>query len=105
MQSLINYFKVRWGISSTRKAVKIFLVFPVTGFSTLFIHKQIDKFLGTDSDSYFFQKILVFLFIVLPVFNILLFFYGTILGEKDFFKLFIKKKYRLITGIFKRSDF
>jgi len=102
---LINFFKKRWGITSSFRAIKIFMVFPATGFTTLYIHKKIDFLLGLDQTAFFWQKSLVFVLLILPVFNIVLYMYGSVIGEKLFFYKFIKKKYRLLTGIFQFLNF
>jgi len=103
--SIIRFFKDRWNLSSTLRTIKIFLVFPATGFTTLYLHKKIDLLLGLDQDAFFWQKTLVFILVVLPVFNLVLFIYGSIIGEKHFFLSFIIKKYRLLTGIIKTFKF
>jgi hypothetical protein len=96
---LFKNFRKNIGEMGKLRAIKIFFVFPLTGFSTLFVHNKIDYLLGLDEEAFLWQKIFVFVFMVLPVFNLLLYFYGTLFGERIFFGQFIIKKYRWLTGI------
>jgi len=94
-----NNLKLRWGISSDIQVVIILLVFTLTGFSTLYVNKLIDTLIGVNAESPFWQRALVFLIIVLPVYNLLLLFWGTLLGQYKFFISFIKKFIRRILFI------
>ena len=81
--------KKRWGIDNDWQVAIILLAFTLTGFTTLYVHQLIDQLLGIDKESPFIYKILVFIVIVLPVYNILLMIYGSLLGQYKFFKNFI----------------
>jgi len=98
MKKLIEILKTRWGVTNGRVVLVILSVFALSGFSTLFIHKIIDELLGIGKEDPFWMKLLVFIIIILPVFNIFLYIWGSILGQRDFFTLFIKTKIKLISG-------
>ena len=83
--------KSRWDIESDKQVAIILVAFTLTGFSTLYIHYLVDQFLGIEKDSPFIYKALVFIVIVLPVYNILLMVYGSLLGQYKFFRGFIIK--------------
>ena len=83
--------KSRWDIESDKQVAIILVAFTLTGFSTLYIHYLVDQLLGIEKDSPFIYKALVFIVIVLPVYNILLMIYGSLLGQYKFFKNFIIK--------------
>ena len=101
-----NKLKIRWGITSDRQVATILVVFASTGFSTLFVHNYIDKLLGINEDDSFWIKLLVFFLIVLPVFNVLLLFWGFVFRQQKFIIAFVKLKLKLIFGknIFKNKD-
>lgn len=103
MKKFWNKLKVRWGITSDFQVVVILLVFTLTGFSTLFINKLIDIFLGINEGSPLWQRVLVFLIIVLPVYNLLLLFWGTVLGQFRFFYNFTRNFLKRIFFIKKKG--
>ncbi|HEY9114191.1 MAG TPA: DUF6787 family protein [Bacteroidales bacterium] len=103
MKKFWNKLKTRWGITSDFQVAIILLVFTLTGFSTLYVNKLIDIFLGINEGSPLWQRILVFLIIVLPVYNLLLLFWGTVLGQFKFFYNFIKNFLKRIFFIKKKG--
>jgi len=91
MKKFWQKLKSRWDIESDRQVAIILLAFTLTGFSTLYVHHLADEFLGIEEEGPFIYKVLVFVVIVLPVYNILLLVYGSLLGQYKFFKNFIIK--------------
>jgi hypothetical protein len=91
MKKFWQKLKKRWGIESDLQVVIILVVFSLTGFSFLFINPLIDELLGISDEDPFWLKALVFMVIVLPVYNLLLIIWGTLLGQYTFFKHFIIK--------------
>lgn len=88
--------KRHWGISNSLQVLVILIVFAMAGFSTLCIHRQINTLLGIDHDSNFWLRLLVFLVLILPLYTAILYIYGIVLGQRKFFKKFIKAKLGLI---------
>ena len=91
MKKFWQKLKLRWDIESDRQVAIILLAFTLTGFSTLYVHHLADELLGIEEKGPFIYKVLVFVVIVLPVYNILLLVYGSLLGQYKFFKNFIIK--------------
>jgi len=91
-----NKLKERWGVETNLKVLVILLVFSLTGFSTLYVHNFIDFLLGVTEETSFWIKLIIFIFLVLPIFSILLIVWGTILGQKKFATEFVKYKISLI---------
>ncbi len=100
----MNTLKHRWGITGTLHVIIILLVFALTGFTTLYVHKQINIWLGIHESSSFWLKLPVFVFLVLPVYTIILFIWGVIFGQKKFFTKFIKLKIRLLVNKKKKDE-
>ena len=96
MINIWNKLKIRWGIENDFQVVIILVVFALTGFSTLFTHNFIDHLLGIGEDTSFWIKLFVFIVLILPIFSVLLYIWGTILGQKKFVTEFIKYKIDLI---------
>lgn len=93
---MLERLKGHWGISNTFQVLLILVVFSLAGFSTLFVHKQINALLGIDHDSNFWLRLLVFIFLILPLYTLILYGYGLLLGQRKFFTRFIQVKFRLL---------
>lgn len=86
----------RWDVSAGR-AVIILIVFACTGFSVLFLKEPLlDLIIGEDQKNVW-HSILYFI-VILPVYNILLLFYGFIFGQFKFFWEFEKRFFSRIFG-------
>ncbi len=99
MKKFWQKLKTRWDIESDFQVFMILLVFSLTGFSFLFINPLIDQLLGISEDDPFWLKAVVFVLIVLPVYNLLLIIWGTLLGQFTFFKNFIIKFFKRLLFI------
>ena len=104
MKNIWQKIKTHWGITNDFQVAVILLVFALSGFSTLYVHNYVDYLLGIGEESAFWMKLLVFVLIVLPVFNSFLIVWGTLFRQQKFFIKFIKTKIRLLTkGFFLRK--
>lgn len=84
--------KVKWGIESNLQLVIVFIVFAVTGSSSVYVSTPIFDYFGISKDAlnmflYYILKIVI----VFPVYLILLLFFGFIAGQINFFWKFEKK--------------
>ena len=89
--------KRHWKITNNFQVVLIFVVFAITGFSTLYVHRFINKLIGINDETSFLIKLLVFVLLILPIYTVLLYVWGVIFGQRAFFTKFIKIKIRLLT--------
>lgn len=96
MDTIWNRIKKHWGISSNSQAVVILLIFAVAGFSTLYSHRFINYMLGINKESFFWLRLLIFIFLILPVYTLILYVWGIVFGQRKFFTKFIKLKIKLI---------
>lgn len=88
--------KQRWGISSNWQVLVIFIVFGVTGSSSMLITKPILNFFGIIKENFQgnFEIILFYILKIVLVFiayQFLLVFFGWIFGQHTFFWNFEKK--------------
>jgi len=91
--SLIDKLKSRWGIESTFQVFIILIVFACTGFTALYARKFVFGILGITNDFPFWQRALIWVFTILPLYNVFLYIYGTIFGQREFFTRFLKKTF------------
>lgn len=100
MANFLVKLRERWGQKSLTDVWIVLLVFALTGFSVLFLKKPIQGWL-TDAKSQNAFWFSVFYYIaILPVYNLLLLFWGALLGKFQFFWEFEK---RFFNRIFKRK--
>lgn len=90
MLKIWNKWKTKWNVETDARMLWIFLIFAITGSSTVFVRKWIFNALGIEFSNAvlgFFVKMLA----IYIVYQFLLFSIGSILGEHKFVKWFILK--------------
>ncbi|WP_448519124.1 DUF6787 family protein [Rhodoflexus sp.] len=96
--------KERWGLISGWQVAVVLIVFACTGFSTLYLKKLILPVLGVTDESPFALRAFASVFVILPLYQVVLLAYGFMFGQFRFFWEFEKKMFqRLITPFRKRS--
>lgn len=89
---VINKLENKWVVESKWELIRIFIVFAITGSSSLFVGRPIMKLVGITKEN---LNIVVywFLFIIIGLifYQILLVFFGWLFGQFDFFWKFEKK--------------
>jgi hypothetical protein len=90
--------QIKWKLNSLFQVVMVLLVFALTGFTILFIKKPIFDFLGISMERGGFWKTFLYLLLVLPLYQLILLFWGFVLGQFSFFWEKEKKFFRMITG-------
>ena len=92
---MLNKLKKRWNIDSNSKLIIIFIVFAITGFSSLQIAKPFLSLIGITETlvPYWFYRLLR-LVLIFPIYQILLVFIGSLFGQFSFFWEFEKKMLR-----------
>lgn len=102
--SVLEKLKARWGIESTFQIFIILIVFACTGFTALYAREYVFDLLGVTDEFPFWQRALIWTVTILPLYNVFLYIYGTIFGQRKFFTWFLKKTLgRLIPGLNKPS--
>lgn len=92
--SWIEKLKARWGLKSAFQVVIVLIVFACTGTSVLFIKKPLFAILGVDDSMDYWLRTVIYIFTILPAYQVLLLFYGFIFGQFKFFWEFEKKMFR-----------
>ena len=92
-----NRLKDKWAVESNLQLVIIFVVFAITGSSSVKIAKPLLELMGVEMSAFeniFFGNVLYWILrilIVFPIYQILLLFFGTIFFQFKFFWKFEKK--------------
>lgn len=95
--SWINKLQERWKLQSASQVIVILMVFACTGFTVMFLKRPVVAFFTGDGSQNLVFSVIYYI-LILPVYNIILLFYGFVFGQFEFFWEFEKKTYRRITG-------
>ena len=92
-----NRLKDKWAVESNLQLVVIFVVFAITGSSSVKIAKPLLELMGVEMSAFeniFLGSVIYWILrilIVFPIYQILLLFFGTIFFQFKFFWKFEKK--------------
>lgn len=100
--SWIQKLQERWKVRNAFQVIVILLVFACTGFTVLFLKRPLFAYWFADGIRPLWAGILYYI-LILPVYNVLLLFYGIVFGQFQFFWDFEKRFFKRIFGIFKKK--
>jgi uncharacterized membrane protein len=104
LKNYFKQFKQKWNIESNWQLTKIMIVFSLAGQSILFVMPFIKDLFGLANDIIFIWKLLFFIFVSFPIYQILLLFWSIIFGELRFFIFFIKSTFAKTASFFRESN-
>ena len=88
----MNRLKEKWGVSSNFQIIIILLVFSITGSISVMVAKPVLKLVGLDKEAlspWIFWPIRIF--IIFPIYQVLIVIIGALFGQFKFFWAFEKK--------------
>lgn len=83
--NFLQKLQTKWKLNSLVQVVLVLIVFALTGFTILFIKKPIFDFLGVSMERGGFWKTILYLLLVLPLYQIILLMWGFVFGQFRFF--------------------
>ncbi|UXP31085.1 prolipoprotein diacylglyceryl transferase [Reichenbachiella agarivorans] len=95
--SFLNRLQDRWKLKSIRQVIVVLIVFACTGFSVMFLKKPIMGFILT-SDEYQVVFTVLYYILILPIYFVILLFYGFLFGQFNFFWTFVKRTWYRMTA-------
>ncbi len=98
----IDTLKTRWQVKSVWQVFVILIVFALTGFTVMYGKRWFFVFIGFDKSTAWYWKFLLWIILILPIYQIILLFYGTIFGQFSFFWNFIKRTFGRIFFFIKK---
>jgi hypothetical protein len=103
MGEFIEKMKERWGVKTLGSVLLILFIFSITGISVLYVRSVAFSLLGIDGETSLWIEIVAWIIIVFPAYQLLLLFYGFILGQFEFVWNFEKKSLLRIKSLFIRE--
>jgi len=88
---MFRKFKEKWKIKSNLQLIIILIVFSVTGSAAMVVRKIVFNLVGIQPETSLFIKIPLYIAVLFPAYQILLFVIGTLIGQFQFFYAFQKK--------------
>ncbi len=88
---MLEKLKKKWEINSDFRMIVILFVFALSESSTLFFRKGIFHLLGVTTETSLLIKIPLYILIIIPSYQILFLFIGTLFGQFKFVWKFEKK--------------
>lgn len=92
----------RWKLKNSWQVLIVLLVFACTGFTVLFIKKPLLQFFAGEAGNSTQASVLYYI-LILPLYNVLLLFYGFVFGQLTFFWDFEKRFFNRILTIFRKQ--
>ena len=97
----LHRLQTKWKLESLFQVVMVLVVFACTGFTILFIKNPILDFFGIErGGGQGFVNTVLYLLLVLPLYQIILLIYGFIFGQFNFFWEKEKQIFRRIGKLF-----
>ena len=90
--------QLKWNLKRVGQVVVVLLVFTCTGFSVMFLKKPITDWIYSDPEANKTLFSILYWILILPVYNLLLLFYGFLFGQFRFFWEFEKKFFSRFTS-------
>ena len=88
--------KTKWGLNNSR-TILVLIVFACTGFTVLYLKEPVLSLIASKEErSWLFA--LVYYILILPIYNVILLFYGLLFGQFSFFLKFEKRIFSKIVG-------
>lgn len=95
--SWIERLQQRWKVGSIFQVIVILVVFACTGFTVLFLKRPLFAWLFATGDIPWWATVLYYV-LILPVYNLILLFYGFVFGQFRFFWNFEKRFFSRLSG-------
>lgn len=95
--SWIDKLQQRWNVTSVFQVVVILVVFACTGFTVLLLKRPLFRYLFEGGDVPWWASVIYYI-LILPIYNLILLFYGFVFGQFRFFWNFEKRFFARLTG-------
>lgn len=95
--SWLNKLQDRWQLQNLTQVIVVLIVFACTGFTVLYLKRPIVAFFISGEETNIWFSVIYYI-LILPIYNIILLFYGFIFGQFSFFWAFEKRMWSRMTG-------
>lgn len=96
--------KSRWNVDSGMDVLIIMVVFACTGFSVLYVKKIVFGWMDIGEQTPTWIRFCLSLFVILPLYQLILLCWGWIFGKFNFFWEFEKRTFSRMKGMWRRKE-
>jgi hypothetical protein len=97
----ITRLALKWRLKNSTQVIIVLVVFACTGFTVMWAKERILNFVLGEHGNSNLASVLYYIFI-LPIYNIVLLFYGFVFGQFSFFWEFEKRTFRQIRSLMEK---
>ena len=98
----IEKLQSRWNLGSARQVVLVLLVFALTGTTVAVVKEPVSGFIGLGQMNKLLSTI-IYLIVVLPLYQVLLLVYAFVFGQFRFFWEFEKRMFQRMGRLFRKT--
>jgi hypothetical protein len=95
MSNYLEKLKTKWGITSNFQMAVVFIVFAITGSSSLWVAKPVLTMIGITDEMNPWIRVPLRIVLILPVYQVMLLIIGAAFGQFTFFLNLQKKWWRI----------
>jgi hypothetical protein len=95
MSNYLERLKTKWGITSNFQMAVVFIVFAITGSSSLWVAKPVLTMIGITDEMNPWIRVPLRIVLILPVYQVMLLIIGAAFGQFTFFLNLQKKWWRI----------
>ncbi len=88
--SWLDKLKAKWGLTSMYQVIMVLIVFACTGFTVLYLKRPVVALFSEDGEASGWFTFFYYL-LILPIYNVILLFYGFVFGQFQFFLSYEKR--------------
>lgn len=103
LKNYFRRFKLKWNIQSNWQLFRVMMVFAMAGQSILFSMPYVKDYFGVPNTINVLWRILFFIFVSIPIYQVFLLFWSLLFGEIRFFIIFIKNTFQKTIKLIKIS--
>ncbi len=95
-KSFLIKLREKWGLKSLFQVIMVLIVFSLTGMSVVLIRPLLFTWFGFTEETSIWIKTITYLLLIFPMYQVLILFYGALLGQ---FSFFWEKEKKLVEAI------
>ncbi len=103
MAEFIEKLKKRWQVETLWHVVLILFIFSITGITSLYVRHFFFELIGVNEQTAVWARVVLWIVIEVPVYQILFLAYGFLLGQFNFVWQFEKKSISRVKDLFSSS--
>jgi len=94
--SFLKKLQARWNLPSNKQVLIVLLIFALTGFTVMFLKRPVVAWIAGGEQKAWMT--ILYYILILPIYNVILLFYGLVFGQFKFFWNFEKRMFSKLSS-------